>query len=275
MHYVFQANGHTDRARRALDQIAAMLEQLTSSGGGARLASMLDPPSIVALGNALLLMNQEPKLILNNFFDRIKTAAPDTREAWLAAGDLALQKHDYQLAATNFNAALERFPNDPDAEFGLARAYSTSDAERMGALLQSVLDQNPNHVPAMLLLVDHLVDAEQYEDAGKLLDSIYKVNPWDPEAWSYRAVIAHLQNNTNDENAARNNALKFWTTNPRVDQLIGEKLSQNYRFREGAEHQRQALEFDPEYLPAKIQLAQDLLRLGDETEGWSPRPGGP
>ena len=267
--YVFDANGRPDRARSVLEQLSAMLEQLSGSrAGNARLRSMMDPPNVVALGNALLLMNQEPKLVLDNFFDQVKSIAPDTREAWLAAGDLALQKHDYQLAATNFGAALEHFPDDPDAEFGLARAYATSDIERMGGYLQSVLNQNPNHVPAMLLLVDHLVDAEQYDDAGKLSSNIFKVNPWDPEAWGYRAVIAHLQNDTNGETAARNNALKYWDSNPRVDQLIGEKLSQNYRFREGSEHQRQALAFDPGYLPAKIQLAQDLLRLGQETEGW-------
>jgi tetratricopeptide (TPR) repeat protein len=266
-YYVFQANGQADHSRQMLDKIAATVDDL-NTGRGARRRSMLDPPTIVALGNALLLMHQEPKLVLDNFFNQIKSIAPDTREAWLSAGELALQKHDYKLAATNFAAALERFPDDPDAEFGLARAYAPSDLEGMGTNLQAVLDQNPNHVPAMLLIVDHQVDAEQYDDAGKLLDAIFKVNPWDPEAWAYRAVIAHLRNNTNAENSARDNALKYWATNPRVDSLIGEKLSQNYRFRDGAEHQRQALEYDPDYLPAKIQLAQDLLRLGEETEGW-------
>src|SRR5262249_12289510 len=37
---------------------------------------------------------------------------------------------------------------------------------------------------------------------------------------------------------------------------------------EGAEQQRQALQFHADYLPAKSQLAQDLLRMGDEAEGW-------
>ncbi len=266
-YYVFRANGHPDRARDMLEQIATFLDQLNGPRGG-RLRSLLDPPGIVAMGNALLLMNKEPKLVLDNFFNQIKTLAPDTRDAWLSAGELALQKHDYQLAATNFADALTRFPDDPDAEFGLARAYAPGDIEAMGKCLQAVLDQNPNHVPAMLLLVDHQVDAEQYDDAGKMLDNIFKVNPWDPDAWAYRAVIAHLRNDTNAETTARDKALKYWDSNPRVDQLIGEKLSQNYRFREGAAHQRQALEFDPEYLPAKIQLAQDLLRLGREDEGW-------
>jgi tetratricopeptide (TPR) repeat protein len=53
-----------------------------------------------------------------------------------------------------------------------------------------------------------------------------------------------------------------------VDHLIGLKLSQKYRFAEGAAHQRQALSGDAHYLPAKAQLAQDLLRLGQEAEGW-------
>ena len=58
--------------------------------------------------------------------------------------------------------------------------------------------------------------------------------------------------------------LAWWAVNPEVDHLIGRKLSQKYRFAEGAEYQRQALKSDPQYLPAKIQLAQDLLRLGAE-----------
>ena len=53
-----------------------------------------------------------------------------------------------------------------------------------------------------------------------------------------------------------------------VVRLIGLKLSQKYRFAEGAPLQRRALSFDQEFLPAKLQLAQDLLRLGEEAEGW-------
>ena len=72
--------------------------------------------------------------------------------------------------------------------------------------------------------------------------------------------------------------IRFWTSNPRVDSTIGRKLSQKYRFAEGAQYQRRALQIDASYLPAKMQLAQDLLRLGQEEEGWRladpkvPRP---
>src|SRR5262249_40030630 len=63
-------------------------------------------------------------------------------------------------------------------------------------------------------------------------------------------------------------ALKFWPSNPRVDYLIGLKLSQKYRFAAGASHQKRALTMDGDYTPSKMQLAEDLLRLGEEEEGW-------
>src|SRR2546422_8063072 len=110
--------------------------------------------------------------------------------------------------------------------------------------------RNSNHIGSLLLLVDHSTDAEDYAEAETLLDRIKRINPWQPEAWAYRAVLAHLLNQPQAEQTARETALKFWPANPRVDNLIGRKLSQNYRFAEGAADQRRALQFDPNYVPA-------------------------
>jgi Tfp pilus assembly protein PilF len=258
---VYQANGQIDRATAMLQE----LNQLASS----RMASYLnDAPSLVAVGRAALLMNIDPKIVLENFFDQARKADPNYREAWLASGDLALQKHDYALASKTYTAALTKFPGDPDAEFGLAQAFEPSDASQMAKWIEAVLDFNTNHTGAMLLLADRMIDAEAYPDAQEMLSRILKVNPWNPDAWAYRAVLAHLNNDTNAEASARASALKYWPANPRVDNLIGTKISQKYRFAEGAEYQKQALKFDTNYLPARIQLAQDFLRLGNETQGW-------
>jgi tetratricopeptide (TPR) repeat protein len=135
--------------------------------------------------------------------------------------------------------------------------------------IDAALRQNTNHVSSYLLLAAHLIDAEEYGSASNALAKVLAVNPWQAEAWAYRAVLAHLNNDSAAEAEARATALKYWKTNPRVDHLIGLKLSQKYRFAEGSARQRQALQFDPKYLPAKNQLAQDLLRLGDEQEGWA------
>ena len=256
---VYRANGQTNRA-------ATMLEELNNLGNSSRYQR--DALETVALGKAALLLNLDAKLVLENFFDQAKKADPNCREAWLACGDLALDKHDYAMAAKAFNDTLKKFPDDPEAQFGLARAYEPSDRMQMGKSLELVLNYNTNHVAGMLLLVDHLIDAEEYEEADKMLDRALSVNPWDPEAWAYRAVLARLHNSTDAEKSARDSALKYWSTNPKVDYLIGMKLSQKYRFAEGSKFQQQALAFDPNFLPARIQLSQDLLRLGDEAEGW-------
>jgi tetratricopeptide (TPR) repeat protein len=152
--------------------------------------------------------------------------------------------------------------------FGLARAYEPSARPLMIKSVETALRYNTNHLGAQLLLADHLVDGEEYAAAQKTLDSVLTVNPWHPEAWAFRAVLAHLANDAKEENTAREKALHFWTNNPAVDHLIGQKLSQKYRFAEGSACQRRALQFDSQFAPARIQLAQDLLRQGEEEEGW-------
>jgi tetratricopeptide (TPR) repeat protein len=257
---VFTCNGRLDRARALLDEINEM--------GGARTSAYRDPPTLVALGKAALLLKADPKLVLENFFDQARKIDPDFREAYLASGELALEKHDYELAAKTFREALKKFPEDPDVHFGLARAYEPSARPLMIKSIETALRYNTNHPGAQLLLADHLVDGEEYTAAQKTLDSVLAVNPSHPEAWAYRSVLAHLANDAKGEASAREKALRFWTNNSGVDHLIGQKLSQKYRFAEGSARQRQALQFDPRFLPARIQLAQDLLRLGEEVEGW-------
>ncbi len=257
---VFLCNGRTDAAGEITDRI---VERVNGQPPAYR-----DAQSLVVFGQAALLKGADPKLVLDTLFDPARKSEPTLREVYLASGSLALEKNDFALAAKRFEEGLKHLPGDPDLQCGLAQAYAPNDAALMVDSLEKALERNSNHVGSLSLLVDHSIDAEDYDQAVRLLDRIQTVNPWEPDAWAYRAVIAHLKNQTEAEDTARQTALKYWTNNPRVDYLIGKKLSQNYRFTEGAAHQRQALLSDPEYLAAKAQLAQDLLRLGEESEGW-------
>ncbi len=76
--------------------------------------------NLVALGKALLLLGVEPRLVLENCYRRAYDMIPPVREAFLAGGQLALDKHDFTLAADTFRAGLKKFPDDPDLEAGLA-----------------------------------------------------------------------------------------------------------------------------------------------------------
>ncbi|HEX5176294.1 MAG TPA: tetratricopeptide repeat protein, partial [Chthoniobacteraceae bacterium] len=226
------------------------------------------PLDRLALGRAALLLGADPQRVLQIFFDPVQKEHPEIRDSYLASGDLALAKSDYALAAKTFGAGAKKFATDADMWLGLARAHAPSNTAESLRALEKTLENNPNHTGAQLQLADHFIDAEEYAKADDALEAALKTNPNLAEAHSYRAVIAHLRNDERTERTARAAALKLWPKNPNVPHLIGRKLSQKYRFAEGAALQREALQFDGTFLPAKAQLASDLLRLGDDKEGW-------
>jgi tetratricopeptide (TPR) repeat protein len=226
------------------------------------------PADLVVFGRAALAIGADPKEVLEKVFGVAQKSDPKLRDVYLARGELALDKHDFALAAKAYEEGLKVLPDDPDLHFGRARAYSESDRKVARAALQAALEKNSRHVPALLQLADRHIAAEAYEDAEATLEQVVTVNPLQPEAWAYRAVIAHLRGDAVREKSAREKALSVWDRNPRVDTLIGEKLSSKYRFAEGAAYQRRAREMDPDHLPAKSALATDLLRLGETEEGW-------
>jgi tetratricopeptide (TPR) repeat protein len=258
-----EANLYCSRPAIAAEKLSEIYRYATRSE-----IAIWDPTDLVALGKALLLQGTEPKLVLGELYNRALRLDPDCREAYLAIGELALDKQDYELAADQYRKGIEQFADDPDMHFGLAQAFYNSDRKSMIESLNAALYLNSNHVPTLLLLAEHQIDCEDYDSARNLLNRVTSVNSRNPEAWAFRCVLAYMSNDAKAAEQNRATALKSWSTNPNVDYIIGSKLSLKYRFSEGATYQRQALKFDPEFLPAKIQLAQDLLRLGREEEGW-------
>lgn len=222
----------------------------------------------LVLGRFLLKQGEDAREILELSFDRARRSNPKLADVYIATAELALEKHDYQEAAKTLDEAVRLQPDNPYIHYLLGRAWQPSDGEKAAAAIQKALELNPRHIDSLLFQVDHLIDAESYDEAETILTQVLTVNHRDPEAWAYHAVLAHLAGHGEGEQALRAAALSSWETNPQVDHLIGKKLSRKYRFAEGAAYQRRALERDPNLLAAKFHLSQDLLRLGDEEEGW-------
>lgn len=227
------------------------------------------PGNRVALGRAAQLAGADPKQVLERVFDPVRKTNPDFRDVHLATAEMALAKHDFELAARTLLEAVKRFPEDPEVHYGLARAFASSDTERMLKALEKTLSLNPRHVGALQLQADHLIDAERYGEAREAIQRALAVDAGHPLSHAFQAVLANLANDPAAAETARAAALERWQENPEVDHLIGRKLSQKYRFKEGAARQRTALGMDGEFVPAQIQLAQDLLRLGEDQEGWA------
>ncbi len=229
----------------------------------------LGPENQIAVGRYFLLRGADPRKVLDQLYDSAAKERPENLEAYLAMAELALDKQDDALAADSLRKApAGAIAEDPRGHYLMARAFSNGDRARSAKEIDEALKINPKHADSLLLRADHLIDSERFDDAEAILKRVFEVNPSEPRAWAYRAVLAHLRNDPAGEEAARKAALEHWPTNPEVDHLIGRKLSQEYRFAEGAEYQRRSLGLDSAYLPARSQLCQDLLRLGDEEEGW-------
>lgn len=253
-------NDNAARAATVLAEIPALAQHSSWRYG--------DLESRIILGKYFLHQGADAKQVLNVFYDPLKKSNPRSAVPYLASAQLAIGIHDYQVAAEELKKAVELDPENPDIHFAIAQAYESSDSDRTQAAIVSVLEINPVHFDTLLHLAEKKIDSEAYTEADELLTEIIGASPHHPQAWALRAVLAHLENDFELKRKARENALYGWPQNPQVDSLIGRKLSEKYRFREGAEHQRQALAFDPANHAASIQLCQDLLRLGQEEEGW-------
>lgn len=223
---------------------------------------------LVPLGKFFILLGEDARKVLEQCFDRVLKQDPQMVDAHIASAELALQKEDSTVALTALQKAEKLQPGNPYIFYLMASAWSNSDSQRATESLQRALKLNPKHLDSLLLTAENRIDAEDYATAQKLLDEIEKINPRHFKLWALRSVIHHLKGAFSEEENSRKKALETWPLNPEVDYLIGRKLSQHYLFRQGVEHQRFALAMDANYIPAKSQLAQDLLRLGETDEGW-------
>lgn len=259
-HRVALFNNEPELAQEYLDRSAPYINSIRYS--------RVNPENLVYLGEAALKLELDPRVVLELFFDPGIKATPPLRESFIAAADLALKKEDYAVAENTVKQGLQHFADDAELLFRWAQALAGSSNDQLGDMLTKTLESNPNHIGALLMFVDNSIDAEDYTQARELLDQVKSINPNHPDAWAYEAVIAHLHSDHEKEKEARDKAMSIWTQNPEVDHLIGKKLSQKYRFTEGAAYQKASLKFKPDFAQARIQLAQDLLRLGQENDGW-------
>ena len=257
---VLRYAGDDVNAHKEVLQIVAMVNKAPW-----RYSSSAD---LITLGRFFIGQGEDARKVLELFYDRVKKNNSSYAQTYVASAELALSKFDFQLAAQTLETAAKLQSSNPYVFYLQALAYRDSDSEKATEALNRALTLNPRHVPSLLLKADFEIDSERYERADETLARVLQVNPWNPQAWAYHAVIAHLAGHYQGEQALREISLTHWKTNHEVDHLIGRKLSQKYRFREGAEYQHKSLALSPIHLPAKFQLAQDLLRLGHEDDGW-------
>lgn len=222
----------------------------------------------VGLGKLRLIVGDDPRAVINDVLEPARTKFPKNREPYLALGNLALEKHDFAMAADMFRAGLKQFPDDPEMELGLAKAVADASARTAKELLEKSLGTNPRSTDALLFRAEQSLAQDALDKVLADLEKALQVDRSLPAALALRAVVAQLSLNMTDAKTYREKALERSITNPEVDYLIGKKLAEHMRLGEALSYQRAAVELDPEFYPAKFELGLTLLRLGEEQEGW-------
>jgi len=253
--------GQTDLARETLDAINAAAKS--------KPAPQRSATDWTALGQAALAAGADAQKVIANYFQVARKKDPKAEAPYLAEGWLALEKSDPARAADTFRAGLKNHGETPALRHGLATAFLTSDRPAASENIARTLEINPHHAGALLLRAELHIGAEKYLDAEADIQSVLDLDPAHPTAWALRAAtLAITTADAAKVDAARAEGLRRWPQNPLVDHTLGRVISRAYRFAEGASRQRQALTFSPGYLPAKVQLCHDLLRLGEESEAF-------
>ena len=223
----------------------------------------------IALGQAALALGADAKKVIAQYYNVAQKKDPKLEAAYLAEGRLALDKDDAARAADVFRAGLKAHGETAALRTGLAEAYANGDREKQMENIARALELNPLQAEAHLMRAEMLIGSEKFIEAEAAIQDVLDSRGNCPEAWALRAAVAHLSAAGEGKiQAAREKGLKRWAENPAVDHILGRVISRAYRFAEGAAHQRQSLRFAPDYLPAKVQLCHDLLRLGEEEEAW-------
>lgn len=225
---------------------------------------------LVPVGEFFLARGEDPKSVLKNCYDMaVKSTNPaEVFEAHLATARMAIEKNDDKVASQALAKALKLDETEPELFYLLGKSWQGTDPAKSSEYFAKSIELNPRYVPSLIHRAESRMSAEDYKTAEAILTEVERINPKLPKLWALRAAIAHLEGRYEAEGEARRKALSPWPLNPEVDSVIGTQLSMHYRFSESVEYLRRSLKMDPEYTPAKTQLAQDLLRLGQTDQGW-------
>jgi tetratricopeptide (TPR) repeat protein len=200
----------------------------------------------------------------NGFLRTASSLAPSDPVVNTAWGELFLEKYNRADAVRSFQVALKSDASYLPARIGLAQATLDQDPAAAKSALEAVLEINPNHAPAHLLIAELALDDRQRDEARASVKKALDVNPNSLEARSLDAAIAYLEARTSDFEAGVKGILALNPIYGDAYRMAGDHAARNYRFDEAVDLTRRALQIDPASIKASADLGTHLLRVGDE-----------
>ena len=227
-----------------------------------------DTDSDLALHRIREMLGENPRVLFQSLLKlQPREKEVDHAKRFLAAGDLAYRKFDFQLGAEYYERTLAIEPDQLEAMAGLAACYWKSGDPRLSPQLEKVLAINPIHPLGKAIEAEMRLDAKQAEKALESINQVLVVNPNQLLFLGLKAAALFLMDHQDERAEVLRHAL---TVNPRasiVYRVTGRIASRHYRFEEAVAFQEKALELDPGDYQARALYAFDLLRLGKDQAG--------
>jgi tetratricopeptide (TPR) repeat protein len=197
---------------------------------------------------------------------------PRNAEAFIAWGDLYVEKFNEKEANASYQDALKIDSNMPEAHVGIARTLAVTDPEKAGAALERALATNPNFPEGHLLMAEQNIDSEQYDKAQQEIAKVLAVNPQSSEAISLLASIDFLREPKDIDSFVRTNehvqrVLKINPNYSKLFDVLAESCISLRLYEQAVGFARKALLVNPRDWTAMNTLGINLMRIGEEDEG--------
>ena len=223
----------------------------------------LDAENWIAVGRLMELDGVEPSRVLAHY-KRLLDRQPHNLDGLIAAASIANSTRSHDVAARYYYRALEVDDTSQPALSGLALTLSRSHDPRSTTFLEKLAILNPDHPVLFELDAERHLDLGDTELALAAIERILEINPNHIDALSLKAAAYFL---ADDHDSVADTQKQILSINPTASQAFrvpGRIASRHYRFRQGKAFQQRALDIDPTDTEARLLLAFDHLRLGED-----------
>lgn len=155
------------------------LNQFAAAAPLLQKASKQDPQNptlLLTLAHACLFASQYP--CVQDAYHRLIALNADSAEVHMLVGEALDEQKDHLGAIREFRAAAAANPKEPNVHFGLGYLlWAKGQYPEAAQEFQKELDNDSNHIQAMLYLADSRVQMNQMDEARPLLERIGKLDP--------------------------------------------------------------------------------------------------
>ena len=269
---IYDLTGRDKESRRIVDYFWDFNNEKLAGGGSP------DPADFMYVAEAVREYDAEAKKVAFRHFRRAYAGDPnipayepdpDLHEAYIGAGELALEVYDWPRAQREFGALLKRNPHHPVAHLGLARLHlAASDNKKAEEEAKKALEANPKLIGAHLVLAQlHMVD-DRMDEARREIDAALGANPVDPDAMAMDATWRFASGDEAGFESIAKRALALYPRHVGLYAGAASVLERRRRFPEALAQHRKVAELDPDGWEGHYGVGMTLVRMGEERAGY-------